>query len=83
MKIEFHIDELMLHGFAARDRYRIGQAIERELARLLTVQGVPSTLTQSADIAKMNAGSFNVSSASKSATIGAQVAQAVYGGLKR
>ena len=33
--VEFHVKELVLHGLAPADRYRIGDAVERELARLI------------------------------------------------
>jgi hypothetical protein len=32
MRVEFIIDELVLHGFDARDRHHIADAIEAELA---------------------------------------------------
>lgn len=35
MKIELHIEELVLHGFDPSDKYAIGDAVQRELARLL------------------------------------------------
>lgn len=38
--VNLHIEELVLHGFAPHDRHRIGDAVERELLRLLTERGV-------------------------------------------
>jgi len=81
--IEVHIEELVLHGFASKDRYLIGEAVQRELTRLFTEQGVPAFLSQSGEIARLDGGSFNVAAGSKAETIGAQVAQAVYGGGKK
>ena len=40
--IEMHIEELVLHGFEPGDRHAIGDAVERELARLLSEHGLPS-----------------------------------------
>lgn len=40
MNVELHIEQLVLHGFAPSDRYRIGAAIQQELARLLAQQGI-------------------------------------------
>jgi len=37
MNIQLHIEELLLDGFDARDRHRIADALERELARLFRV----------------------------------------------
>ena len=81
--IELHIQELILHGFSPGDRYRIGEAIQRELSRLLTERGVPPSLSHGDEIAHLDGGSFNVASGSKAEAIGRQVAQSVYGGLKR
>ncbi len=81
--IELHIEELVLHGFAPGERYRIGEAVERELARLLTEQGAPHLFSGNVELAQIDAGEFNVKQNAKSELIGAQVAQAVYGGMSR
>ena len=39
MGIELHIEELVLHGFAARDRQRIAAAVQLELSRLMGTAG--------------------------------------------
>ena len=82
MNVELHIEELVLHGFAPGERYRIGEAVERELQRLLAEQGAPNLFNGNVELAQMNAGTFNVEPNAKSETIGAQVAQAVYEGMK-
>jgi len=81
--IELHIEELVLHGFEPHDRYRIGDAVERELVRLFTEQGVPQSLANGGEIDKLDGGGFEVAPGSKAEVIGAQVARAVYGGLSR
>ena len=81
-EIELHIEELVLDGFAPADRYRIGDMIERELSRLLSQGGVPPSLIANHDQAHIDAGACHVASVSTPEHIGAQVAQAVYGGLK-
>jgi hypothetical protein len=40
-EIEVHIEELVLHGFAASERWKIGDALESELRGLLAAQGLP------------------------------------------
>ncbi len=79
--VELHIEELVLRGFAPGERYRIGEAMERELVRLFDEQGVPLSLAQSVDVSRLDGGAFEVAHGSKSETVGAQVAQAIYGGL--
>ncbi len=81
--IEIQIEELVLHGFASSDRYRIGEAVERELARLLIGQGVPGWLSRGGEVERLDGGTFEVPPGCKAGTVGAQVAQAVYRGLAR
>ena len=79
--IELHIEELILHGFAAGDRYAIGEALERELVQLFKEQGVPPSLVQSGEISRLDAGAFEMKPGSKTEMIGQQMARAVYKGL--
>ncbi len=79
--IQLQIEELVLHGFAPGDRYRIGEAVERELARLFAEQGVPSSLLASLEVASLDGGAFQVAPGARADAIGAQVAQSVYGGV--
>ncbi len=81
--IELHIEELVLHGFASGDRYRIAEAVERELAAQFAEQGVPQSLAEGGEIVNLDGGAFQVAAGSKPEVIGAQVAQAVYGRLNR
>lgn len=79
--VELHIEELGLHGFAASERYRIGEAIERELTRLITEQGAPPSIANNIERAQMDAGAFNVAPSSNAETIGIQIARVLYGGI--
>jgi hypothetical protein len=82
MNVELHIEELVLHGFAPGDRYRIGEAVERELQRLLAEQGAPALFNAAIDLARIDAGIFNLKPNANSEMIGAQIAQAIYSGIK-
>jgi hypothetical protein len=79
--VELRIEELVLFGYVPGDRYRIGDALQGELARLFAEQGVPSSLDPGGEVARLNGGAFGVKPGSSAEAIGAQVAQAVYGGL--
>ena len=79
--LELHIEELVLRGFAPGERYRIGEAVKRELARLFDEQGVPPSLAQGSEVERLDGGAFEVSRGSRSEAVGVQVAQAIYGGL--
>jgi hypothetical protein len=78
--IELYVEELVLHSFKPGDRYRIGEAVERELAHLFTEQGMPGSL-RGGETAQLNTESFEVAPGAKPDTIGTQVAQAVYKGV--
>jgi len=81
--IELHIEELVLDGFVHGDRYRIGEAVEQELSRLLADRGVPQSLAEGGEIASVDGGAIEVATGSRAEAVGAQVAKAVYGGLGR
>jgi len=78
--IELHIEEFVLHGFAPGDRYRIAAAVEREVARLFVEHGVPQWLVQGGEMPHMDGGVFEVALGTRAEALGAQVAQAIYGG---
>jgi hypothetical protein len=81
LSIELHIEELVLHGFAPGDRCAIGDAVERELTRLLGEQRVPSLLRSENATDEIKGATFNVVDNSKPLAIGHQVARAVYQGF--
>jgi hypothetical protein len=86
--IKLHIEELVLHGFAPGDRYSIADAVERELSQLLAQHftpfssaGIPPTWVRDLGNVRLDAGAFNVAPDSRADAVGAQIAQAVHGGL--
>lgn len=79
--VELRIEELVLHGFTPAERYRIGDAVERELARLFAAQGVPATLGQGREITRLDAGAVEIQPGTNAELTGALLAQAIYGGL--
>ncbi len=81
--VELEIEQLVLHGFPAADRRRIGEAVRSELARLLAEHGATKLLARGGRIRQLDAGAFDVTPGSSADTVGIQVAQSVYRGLKR
>ena len=77
--VEVHVDELVLHGFPARDRHAVGEALRAELARLIAEGGVPARLALADGAARLDGGSFRASHGQRPADVGAAVARAVYG----
>jgi hypothetical protein len=78
MDIVIEIDELVLHGFPPGDRYRIGEAVQAELTRILGERGLAGAWTAGAAAARLDAGSFNVAPGMPAAAVGAGAADAVY-----
>ncbi len=76
--IELHINELVLYGFERGDRYRIGEALQQELLRQLSEQGLAQGLLQQGHAPRLDAGAIQLQQGDHAETIGRQVAQAVY-----
>ncbi|HEY2990874.1 MAG TPA: hypothetical protein VGL11_24395 [Candidatus Binatia bacterium] len=81
--IEIRIEELALNGFQPADRYRIGAALENELTRMLTEQGMPQAIADSIELTRLDAGEFLTTPGEPPSMVGNQVARAVYRGLEQ
>lgn len=80
-RIEINIEKLVLVGFEHADRYRIGEAVEQELVRLLTEQGIPSGLEKGGNISRLDGAAIKITLGSKASNVGINIAKSVYGGL--
>ena len=78
--VRIHVEELVLDGFAPSEGHRIGEAIERELARLVVARGMPHRLMVGGTIALLDGGAFQAPSGASGDVLGTRVAQAVYRG---
>jgi hypothetical protein len=80
-EIDVHIEELVLSGFAPNARWQIGDALEHELRGLLTAEGIPLAWLSSSQ--RIDAGAISITSLTKPAQAGADIAGAIYrGGAK-
>lgn len=83
-RIELRIDELVLHGVALRDRHRVADAIERELARLVADGGAPAAAALATNPAPARPApppppaSIVVPRGARAEDLGAGVARAIY-----
>jgi hypothetical protein len=80
-RIEINIEKLVLEGFEHVDRYQIGEAVEQELVRLFTEQGIPTGLEKGGNIARLDGGKIEIEPSSKVSNIGISISKSVYGGL--
>jgi hypothetical protein len=78
--IEVHIGQLVLHGFAPSDRRPIAESIERELRSLLSQEEFSNS--NSLEIDHVNSGSFQLENNRRSESAGANIARAIYRGLR-
>ena len=81
-KINLHIKELVLEGFDSADRHRIGDAVERELARLLAINDAPPSLASDHSVEQLHGGTFEAARGAKPEFVGAQIAAVIHGGLR-
>lgn len=80
--VAVHIEELVLHGFAPRDRRRIAAAVERELTRLLSEKGIPRSLRKNLAVEQVSGGAFHANGQVKPQTTGTLIARTVYESLR-
>lgn len=78
--IEVQIERIVLRGFQPADRQRMGLAIERELIRLFSENGLPPWITKNEELLLHHNGSFEMPPGSKAETTGTQIARRVYEG---
>jgi len=79
--VELRIEELVLHGFAPGDRYRIGDAVQRELARLLQAHVFPGTLQDQVALDRINTGTVRLNRDMRPEGIGCQTAHTILSGI--
>lgn len=79
--IELHIEELVLHGLplTRRQGSDVQAAVETELARLLTTQGLKHSTSGATP--HLSAGSIQFAGNDHPSRLGHQIAHAIYGGL--
>jgi len=79
--VNLRIEELIVEGAAAGDRYALGESFETELRRLFVESGVPSSLAVPAERDRIEAAGRGVSPDTKAADVARHIARAVYDGL--
>ena len=81
MKVELHIDEIVLDGFGLGSE-RVSAAVNRELERILAQKGLPSLQVPRHDL-RVDGGRTGNNSHNSAQTVGEHVARAVRGGLDK
>ena len=77
MDLELNIEELRLYGFKRADREKIAAAVQAELERLFSEEGLPSGLKHGSEI-KLQGGSFSLPAGLNPEKAGEQLARQMY-----
>lgn len=80
-RVEVRIDQLMLEGVRPADASAVAAALERELGRLTSAGGLPTSWRDGAIIGRLDAGSLRAAPGMPPDTLGVQIAQALHRGL--
>ena len=81
--VELHIEELVLHGFPAEQRYRIADAFQRELTDRIAARGAVHRPDDARlDLARLDGGEFTARAGAPAEALGADIARAVHGALR-
>ena len=85
MNINVHIEQLILEGLPIThsQRPRLQAAVETELARLLAADGLAPSSVAGGWVSHVPTGSIQLASANDPTHLGQQIAQAVYGGIRK
>ncbi len=78
MKVELHIDELILEGVPGYQREQIAAAIQQALSVLVAEHGLPPAWQQGINLAALTQ---QIHPGSRPEAIGQQVARAILGGM--
>jgi len=80
-KVMIHIEELVVHGLTDFDQTQLKVVVEQALAQMIGEQGLPGAWEQSHSMSSVNGGEIRPQGSV--ASLGQQIAQAVYGGYGR
>lgn len=83
--INLHIDKIVLDVYGARhlDRAQLSLAVERELHRLISMQGLHKSLYQPGVIDQIAAKPIALNSPVREKNLGNEIAGSVYRGMKQ
>lgn len=85
MKINLHIERLVLDGLAVepQQRHLLQAALEAELGGLLAQNGLGSSLSSGGAFRSVQADAISVGESSGPDGLGRQIAQSIHGGISR
>ena len=82
MNVQIRINKLVLYGFNYHDHRRIGAALERELATIISKNGAGEIQHRPSRISVIDAGSFKVAKDVNPGLIGSEIGRSVFQSLR-
>lgn len=85
MNINLHIERLVLDGVSVKPHQRaeLKAAVESELSHLLVSNGVGSGVQSNSNRRSVRGGSISIENIRKPASLGQQIGNAVYKGIRK
>lgn len=83
MRIELHVERLVLEGVPRADAERVVRALTRELEARLAAGDLPAGLRRGQEVPRLDAGRVRLGEAARPESTGSRLADAVHGALKR
>jgi len=83
ININLHIDELVLNGFSPFDRYVIGDAVQRELSRLLESEGLAAIQLNEDHFMDSISNNLVIHDLESAESIGFRLGQTIYQGINQ
>lgn len=80
--VEIHIEELVLHGVDVSDRAALGEALQRELQRLVAEQGIPTLLASPERFQRWSPAPLTLDAGMKPDQLGARLAWTLHQGWR-
>ncbi len=81
MKIDLHIEQLVVYGVSADQGRRIGTVVEREIGRLLVERGAPEAWRRGGERTHVTVPEVRMMPGASAEEIGREWARSIYGGL--
>jgi len=81
--INLHIDKIVLDSIGQLNRGQLGLALEQELHRLISNQGLHSSFNQSSFINHVIARPISIAGRVREKQLGRQIANSVYKGMRQ
>ncbi len=78
MKVELHIDALVLRGIPCERQHAIRAALEAKLAELLCAGNAARVLNQPRNIVRLDAGTIRLALGASGGALGARIGEVVH-----